>query len=70
VGQQALQGLHLAPSACAFVACTIRTWSRRTLRLMVCQSMAYHSAASRETAPTARAVVNRVAGRPCGRPAL
>ena len=58
------------PHLLAFVACTIRTWSRRTLRLMACQSMAYHSAASRETAPTACTVVNRVAGRPCGRPAL
>jgi hypothetical protein len=45
------------PHLLAFVACTIRTWSRRTLRLMVCQSMAYHSAASFETAPTACAVV-------------
>ena len=39
------------------VACTIRTWSRRTLRWMVGQSMAYHSAASLEIAPTAVAVV-------------
>jgi hypothetical protein len=45
------------PHLLAFVACTIRTWSRRTLRLMACQSRAYHSAASRETAPTACAVV-------------
>src|ERR1700692_2369749 len=37
------------PHLLAFVACTIRTWSRRTLRLMARQSMAYHSAASRET---------------------
>ena len=41
--------------------CTIRTWSRRTLRLMACQLMAYHSAASHETAPTACAVVICVA---------
>jgi len=40
-----------------FVACAIRTWSRRTWRWMVCQSMAYHSAASLETAPAACAVV-------------
>src|SRR6266571_2083274 len=45
------------PHLLAFVACTIRTWSRRTLRWVACQSMAYHSAASRETAPTACAVV-------------
>src|ERR1017187_9391679 len=45
------------PHLLAFVACTIRTWSRRTLRLMACQSRPYHSAASRETAPTACAVV-------------
>src|ERR1700732_1176616 len=45
------------PHLLSFVACTIRTWSRRTLRLMVGQLMAYHSAASRETAPTACAVV-------------
>src|SRR5438552_9509097 len=45
------------PHLFAFVACTIRTWSRRTLRWMACQSMAYHSAASLETAPTACAVV-------------
>jgi hypothetical protein len=31
----------------------IRTWSRRTLRRMACQSMAYQSAASLEIAPTA-----------------
>ena len=40
-----------------FADCTIRTWSRRTLRWMVGQSMAYHSAASLEIAPTAVAVV-------------
>jgi hypothetical protein len=45
------------PHLPAFVACTIRTWSRRTLWWMVGQLMAYHSAASRETAPTAIAVV-------------
>src|ERR1700730_9161200 len=45
------------PQLPSFVACAIRTWSRRTLRLMVGQSMAYHSAASLETAPTACAVV-------------
>jgi hypothetical protein len=45
------------PHLLSFVACTIRTWSRRTLRLMACQSMAYHSAASHETAPTACAAL-------------
>src|ERR1700732_3048483 len=45
------------PHLRSFVACAIRTWSRRTLRWMVGQSTAYHSVASRETAPTAFAVV-------------
>ena len=58
------------PHLPSFVACTIRTWSRRTLQLMARQSMAYHSAASPEAAPTARAVVNRVAGPHCWDPAL
>jgi hypothetical protein len=40
-----------------FVACPIRTWNGRTLRLMARQSRAYHSAAACETAPTACAVV-------------
>src|SRR5215472_4623028 len=45
------------PHLPSFVAFAIRTWSRRTLRSMVGQSMAYHSFASFETAPTACAVV-------------
>jgi hypothetical protein len=32
VGQQTLQGFDLAPSADPLVACTLRAWSRRTLR--------------------------------------
>jgi len=45
------------PHLPSFTAFTIRTWSRRTLRCLACQSMACHSAASLETAPTACAVV-------------
>jgi hypothetical protein len=56
-GSANVAGARTLPHRLAFVACTIRTCSRRTLRLMAGQSMAYHSAASRETAPTAWAVV-------------
>src|SRR6266705_6859229 len=56
-GSANVAGARTLPHRLAFVACTIRTWSRRTLRLIGRQSMAYHSAASRETAPTACAVV-------------
>src|SRR6185437_9943839 len=56
VGQQALQGSHPAPSVCLRCLHDARLESAN-LRLMARQSMAYHSAASRETAPTACAVV-------------
>jgi hypothetical protein len=45
------------PHLPSFTAFTIRTWSQRTFRWMASQSMAYHSAASLETAPTVLAVV-------------
>ena len=54
---QALRTPLSGRRGCGITAFTIRTWSRRTLRCLACQSMAYHSAASLETAPTACAVV-------------
>src|SRR3989441_13019212 len=56
VGQQALQGSHPAPSAC--LRCLHDTHlESANVAVDGRQSMAYHSAASRETAPTACAVV-------------
>jgi hypothetical protein len=56
VGQQALQGSHLAPSAFLHRLHDTHLESA-SAACMACQLMAYHSAASLGTAPTACTVV-------------